>query len=99
MSATAFASSRPLDDAELAAAPVRYPRPSALTRRLRFEGSKAEHAAATLGLGTVGDLLEHFPRDRREARSIGQLEPGETATVVVEVRSIASRPVRRSRPA
>jgi ATP-dependent DNA helicase RecG len=95
MSATAFASSRPLDDAELAAAPVRYPRPSALTRRLRFEGSKAEHAAAMLGLGTVGDLLEHFPRDRREARAVGQLEPGETATVVVEVRSIASRPVRR----
>ncbi|MFZ0040565.1 MAG: ATP-dependent DNA helicase RecG [Solirubrobacteraceae bacterium] len=95
MSATAFASSRPLDDAELADAPVRYPRPSALTRPLRVEGTKAGQAAASLGLLTVGDLLEHLPRDRRESRAVAQLEAGETATVVVEVRSIASRPVRR----
>ncbi len=95
MSTTAFASSRPLQDAELAAAPVRYPRPSVLTSPLRWPGSKAEHAAATLGLTTVGDLLEHFPRDHREARAVGQLEAGETATVVVEVLSIAARPVRR----
>ncbi|HEY2258607.1 MAG TPA: ATP-dependent DNA helicase RecG [Solirubrobacteraceae bacterium] len=95
MSATAFASSRPLEAAELLQAPVRYPRPSQLLRRLRFDGPKAERAAASLGLGTIGDLLEHLPRDRREARAVSQLVAGETATVVVEVRSIASRPVRR----
>jgi ATP-dependent DNA helicase RecG len=95
MSVTAFASSRALDDAELAQAPVRYPRPSLLARRLTVEGTKAQQAAATLGLDTVGDLLEHLPRDHRDARSVSQLVAGETATVVVEVRSIAARPVRR----
>jgi ATP-dependent DNA helicase RecG len=95
MSVTAFASSSPLDEAQLAAAPVRYPRPSRLLERLQLSGPKAEHAAETLGLTTVGDLLEHLPRDRREARAVAQLVPGETATVVVVVRSIASRPVRR----
>jgi len=95
MSITAFSESRELSADELADAPVRYPRPSALAVRLRFDHAKAEKAAAGLGLITVGDLLEHLPRDRREARSVAQLVPGETATVVVEVRSIASRPVRR----
>ncbi|HEY1569588.1 MAG TPA: ATP-dependent DNA helicase RecG, partial [Solirubrobacteraceae bacterium] len=95
MSITAFSERRELSPLELADAPVRYPRPSALAQLLRFDHAKAEKAAAGLGLVTVGDLLEHLPRDRREARSVGQLVPGETATVVVEVRSIASRPVRR----
>ncbi len=93
--ATAFASSRPLRETELASAPVRYPRPSRLARRLVLDGAKAEQAATTLGLVTVADLLEHLPRDRREARAVAQLVPGEAATVLVEVRSIASRPVRR----
>ena len=92
---TAFASPRPLSDEELAGAPIRYPRPSALRRPLRVEGAKAQAAAAALGLETVGDLLEHLPRDRRDARAVTELVAGETATVVVEVRSIASRPVRR----
>ena len=51
--------------------------------------------AAALGLATVGDLLEHVPRARREARTVAALTPGETATVLVEVRSITARPVRR----
>ncbi len=95
MSATAFATSRPLEDSELSEAPIRYPRPSSLARPLKLEGAKAQAAGATLGLATVGDLLEHLPRDHREARSVSQLVAGETATVLVEVRSIASRPVRR----
>jgi ATP-dependent DNA helicase RecG len=95
MSITAFSESRELSPDELTDASVRYPRPSALAVRLRFDHAKAEKAAAGLGLVTVGDLLEHLPRDRREARSVAQLVSGETATVVVEVRSIASRPVRR----
>src|SRR6185312_184566 len=52
-------------------------------------------AAQTLGLNTIADLLEHLPRDRREARAVAEVEAGESATIVVQVRSIASRPVRR----
>lgn len=93
---TAFASSAPLSAADLAAAgPPRYPRPSRLATPLPVAPAKAAAAAERLGLLTVGDLLEHLPRDRSSARTIAALMPDETATVVVEVRSIASRPVRR----
>jgi ATP-dependent DNA helicase RecG len=95
MSPTAFATSDPLDPAELRDAPIRYPRPARLARPLTVEGAKAQKAAATLGLVTVGDLLEHLPHDRREARSLADLIVGETATVVVQVVAISSRPVRR----
>jgi ATP-dependent DNA helicase RecG len=77
------------------AAPVRWPRPSCLREPLKLPRGKAGEAMAALGLHTVGDLLEHLPRDRREARAVGQLQPGEQATVAVQVRTIASRPVRR----
>jgi len=95
MSITSFASSRPLERDELVGAPIRYPRPERLAAPLHAGGPKATEAAASLGLHTVGDLLEHLPHDRRVARSIAQLTPGENATVVVEVRAIVSRPVRR----
>ncbi len=95
MAATAFATSDPLDPAELRAAPVRYPRPSRLRAALVLDGPKAQRAAETLGLHTVEDLLLHLPRDRREARAVAELVPGDSATVVVQVRSIASRSVRR----
>jgi len=90
-----FASARALEPDELRTAQVRYPRPSRLRARLEISGKKASQGAVTLGLETVGDLLEHLPRDRREARTVAELTPGESATVVVEVRSISSRPVRR----
>ncbi len=92
---TAFASSDELHRHELLAAPLRWPRPSALELALSITPQKSADAAQQLGLHTVGDLLEHLPRDRREARTIAALTPGESATVVVEVRSISSRPVRR----
>ncbi|HET9720592.1 MAG TPA: ATP-dependent DNA helicase RecG [Solirubrobacteraceae bacterium] len=92
---TAFAAVTPLQPAELAAAPIRYPAPERLQRPLRTDGPKQAKAAETLGLHTIADLLEHLPRDRRESRSVAELSPGETATVVVEVRSITTRPVRR----
>ena len=95
MPPTAFTTARPLLDDELAGAPIRYPRPSRLEQELTFDGPKARQAAATLGLTTVGDLLAHLPRDRRDARAVAALVPGESATVVVEVRTIAARPVRR----
>jgi ATP-dependent DNA helicase RecG len=90
-----FATSRPLTADELLRAPVRYPRASRLRVPLKVDGPKAQQAAQSLGLVSVGDLLEHLPRDRREARTVADLRPGENATVVVEVTSIASRPVRR----
>jgi ATP-dependent DNA helicase RecG len=93
---TAFATTEPLTDEALSAAgPPRYPRPSRLDTPLPVSPAKAAAAAERLGLDTVGALLEHLPRDRQEARTIIELSPGETATVIVEVRSITSRPVRR----
>ena len=95
MRPTAFASSEPL--------PRRSPRrpaalPAAVAARRAARGRarrRPRAGAERLGLHTVGDLLEHLPRDRGEARTVDQLVPGETATVVVEVRSITSRSVRR----
>jgi len=93
--ATEFASSRPLEPEELETAPVRYPRPSRLAPPLAIGGAKPAAALQSLGLRSVGDLLEHLPADRREARSVAELAVGESSTVVVEIRSIASRSVRR----
>ncbi len=92
---TRFAESLVLSPGELRAAPVRMPRPARLARPLAVAGVKARAGAQSLGLHTVGDLLHWLPRDRREARAVAELEPGESATVVVEVRSITSRSVRR----
>jgi ATP-dependent DNA helicase RecG len=92
---TAFASADELDRQQLLRAPLRWPRPSVLALALKVSPPKAAEAAGQLGLLTVGDLLEHLPRDRREARTVAALTTGEGATVVVEVRSIASRSVRR----
>jgi ATP-dependent DNA helicase RecG len=92
---TAFATAKELTPDELATAPVRYPSPQQWRRDLRVQGAKAAHGAQSLGLYTVGDLLEHLPRDRRAARAVTDLVAGEAATVVVEVRRIAARPVRR----
>jgi ATP-dependent DNA helicase RecG len=92
---TAFASSDPPEREQLLGAAIRWPRPGRLAAPLRLRGPKAEHAAEVLGLSTVADLLEHLPRDRRQARTVAGLAPGDVATVVVEVRSISSRPVRR----
>ncbi len=95
MPVRAFATSHTLPLEEVHAAPIHYPRPSRLAAPLSLDGAKARRAAQTLGLRTVADLLDHLPRDRREARTLGQLQVGESATVVVEVRRIASRSVRR----
>jgi len=92
----AFASSDPLGADELRAdGGPRIPRPSRLAEPLSVSPKPAANGAERLGLLTVGDLLEHLPRDRSEARTIAELETDEVATVSVEVRSITSRPVRR----
>jgi ATP-dependent DNA helicase RecG len=90
----AFASAEALSDSQLAGA-VRWPRPSRLRTPLEASGKRMAAALAALELETVGDLLEHLPVDSREARSVAGLRAGEQATVAVEVRSIAARPVRR----
>ena len=91
----AFASTCAPTRAELLNAPLRAPRPSRLEQPLALPAAKLAEGLRTLGIETVGELLEHLPRDRREARAIAQLRPGEQATVAVEVESIAARPVRR----
>ncbi len=92
---TAFATSFGLSPAQLREAPVRWPRPSAWAATPAWAPATVAEAAALLRLTTVGALLEHLPRDTGEGRTIAELQPEEVATVVVEVRSITSRPVRR----
>ncbi len=92
---TAFATATALTADELRAAPVRWPRPSAWDEPLAWAPATVAEAAAQLRLRTVGDLLGHLPRDTGEGRTVAELQPDEVATVIVEVRSITSRPVRR----
>ena len=90
-----FASAPAATRAELLSAPVRWPRPARLREPLDVPARRLAEGLRALGIESVGELLEHLPRDRREARAIAQLRPGEQATVAVEVRSIAARSVRR----
>jgi len=90
-----FAGDQPLTRAQMLAAPVRWPRPSRLAGSLELLTAKATDGMAALGIETIGDLLEHLPRDHREARLVAHLREDEQATVAVQVRSIASRQVRK----
>jgi ATP-dependent DNA helicase RecG len=92
---SAFASSRGLSLREMLEAPVRWARPSRLREPLEPASTKAAEGMAALGVSTVGELLEHMPRDHRDARAVAELRAGEQATVAVEVRAIAGRAVRR----
>ncbi|MCL2768687.1 MAG: ATP-dependent DNA helicase RecG, partial [Solirubrobacterales bacterium] len=80
-----------LSRAGMLEAPVHWPRPSRLRRPLKPGGGRATRGLAALGIDTVESLLEHLPRDRREARAIARLAPGEQATIAVEVATIAAR--------
>jgi ATP-dependent DNA helicase RecG len=93
----AFADRRSLTHEEMRAAAIRWPRPRRLLEPLELPAGKFADGMRTLGLTTVGELLEHLPRDSREARTVAALQPGEQATVAVQVRAIAARPVRRRR--
>jgi len=55
---------------------------------------------ATLGIETVGDLIEHLPHahhDRGDARPIATVGVGQEATVAVAVRSVTVKPMRDRR--
>jgi ATP-dependent DNA helicase RecG len=90
-----FAEARELTAEELWSSPARTPRPSRLAQPLAIKPPTAAAAAESIGIETVGDLLHHLPRATGEARTIAELAIDETATVIVEVKSITSRPVRR----
>ncbi|HEY6779280.1 MAG TPA: ATP-dependent DNA helicase RecG, partial [Thermoleophilaceae bacterium] len=98
--ATLFASREELTRDDALAAPVRsYPRPIRLAEPVSLRGA-AGKALATLGIETVGDLLEHLPhshRDRRDVRPVADLGVGEEATVAVGVRGVTVRPMRDRR--
>jgi ATP-dependent DNA helicase RecG len=66
---------------------------------LKGIGPKTAEAAADAGIRTVGDLLFHVPRRHRDLRirQLGDLQPGETATVQVEVQGAQPRPFRKGR--
>jgi ATP-dependent DNA helicase RecG len=93
--ARAFADGHALSREQLLAAPLRWPRPQRLLQPLALPRGKVAEGMRALGLSTIGDLLEHLPRDNREARTVADLRAGEQATVAVQVRVIRSRPVRR----
>jgi ATP-dependent DNA helicase RecG len=72
------------------------PRPSRLAAEPKLS-KRAREAAATLGIETVGDLLEHIPhthRDRRETKQAAAVGVGEDATLEVVVRRVSVRPRR-----
>ncbi len=91
----AFAGRGSLSREEMLSAPLHWPKPERLREPLELPKGKLGEGLRALGLSSVGDLLEHLPRDSREARTVAALAIGEQATVAVQVRSIASRPVRR----
>ncbi|HEX2708226.1 MAG TPA: ATP-dependent DNA helicase RecG [Solirubrobacterales bacterium] len=96
-----FAGVSELTPSQLREAPVHWPRPSVLDvalEALEGVGPKLSEAADEAGIGTVGDLLYRVPhsyRDRADVRELASLDPGEEATVFVEVTGSQPRPFRR----
>jgi ATP-dependent DNA helicase RecG len=88
--------------AELLAAPVHWPRPSVLDasiQALAGVGPKLADAAAEAGIASIWDLLLRLPHTHkdRQLRQLASLQPGETGTVLVEVRGNQPRPFRKGK--
>ena len=68
--------------------------------KLKGVGEKKAAALAAAEIHTVLDLLQHYPRrylDRTRQAQIGELVPGDEATVLGEVRSASTRQIRGRR--
>ncbi len=63
--------------------------------RCRSPRQSSAGALQALGIGTVGDLLEHLPRELRASRTIATLKVGEQATIAVRVRGVTRSTIRR----
>ncbi len=88
--ARSFAGAVELTRAQLLDAPVHWPRPSALDVSLEIldgVGPKLAGAAREAGMATVGELLLRFPHSHRDRTivTVGSLEPGKQATIIVDV--------------
>ncbi|HEV2791024.1 MAG TPA: ATP-dependent DNA helicase RecG [Solirubrobacterales bacterium] len=97
-----FAGARELTRGDLLEAPVHWPRPSVLDVSIQVldgVGPKLAEAAAEAGIETVWDLLLRLPHGHRDrqVRQLAAVEPGETATVLVEVLGSKPRPFRKRR--
>jgi len=75
-----------------------------VTLETRLAGILGDKTAGALSrafaMTTVGDLLDHYPRRyarRGELTPIASLPVGEQVTIVAEVRSVSSRPMRNRR--
>ena len=78
----------PLTLGDLAALPV---------TTVRGIGPRKADGLRAIGVDTIADLLMHYPRrwlDRTKEASIGELEVGEEATVLVRVQKVSSRRTR-----
>jgi ATP-dependent DNA helicase RecG len=67
----------------------------------RTKGPPAYEVLHEMGIGTVGDLLHHYPRryiDRSSVAAIRELRVGQQATVIGRVRRVAKRATRRRQP-
>jgi ATP-dependent DNA helicase RecG len=67
---------------------------------LRGVGERKADGLAALGIASVLDLLQHYPRrylDRTRQARIGELVPGDEATVLAEVRRASTRQLRGRR--
>jgi ATP-dependent DNA helicase RecG len=85
-----FAGARELTREQLRDAPVHWPRPSVLDvslTALEGVGPKLAEAAAEAGVRTIGELLLRVPHRHRDRTvvPVSGLEPGQKATVQVEV--------------
>lgn len=68
--------------------------------RLKGTGPRVRDRLATMGIDSLLDLLQHYPRrylDRTKRAAIADLAPGDEATVFAEVIRISGRRTRKGR--